>query len=54
MSDFTEYFWSRRSAERAAARLSKQGYTSEVSFARRADGSHDWLVTANWPRPTQS
>jgi hypothetical protein len=45
MAIHSEFFWSRRSAEQAGERLNrKHGFSYSVSYARRADGSHDWLL----------
>lgn len=43
---FKEWFWSKASAERAAARLAARGYETKVRYAMRADGTHDWLLEA--------
>jgi hypothetical protein len=41
----SEFFWSRPSAQKAGERLqARHGYSYSVSYARRADGSHDWLL----------
>lgn len=45
MDVHSEFFWSRNSAERAGERLKRRhGCSYKVSYARRADGSHDWLL----------
>ncbi len=41
---FSEWFWSEASALQAAKRFEKHGYTTQVAFAMRADGSSDWIV----------
>ena len=46
MAQFSEFFWSRASAERAAVRLNAKGYNCRVRYAMRADGHHDWLMEA--------
>jgi hypothetical protein len=44
----SEFFWSRRSAERVGERLQgKHSFSYTVCYARRADGSHDWLLTVS-------
>lgn len=43
---FTEWFWSERSANAAAKRLERKGYSTNVSYTMRADGSQHWLVEA--------
>jgi hypothetical protein len=43
---FSEWFWSKASAQAAAARLEKKGYSCKVRYAMDADGRHDWLVEA--------
>jgi hypothetical protein len=45
MAIHTEFFWSRQSAEVAGERLrQRHGFAYKVSYARRADWSHDWLL----------
>ena len=41
---FSEWFWSQRSAERAADRMRAKGYSARVRFALAADGRSDWLL----------
>lgn len=44
----TEFFWSRQSAEAAGRRLKlRHGFDYSVRYARRADGSHDWLLAVS-------
>ena len=43
---FSEWFWSKGSAQEAAARLEKKGYSCKVRYTMAADGRHDWLVEA--------
>lgn len=43
---FSEWFWSEKSAKCAADRLVKKGYKCEVKYAMAADGRHDWLLIA--------
>lgn len=40
----SEWFWSEKSASKAAARLGRNGYKTNVRYAMRAKGSHDWLL----------
>jgi hypothetical protein len=43
---YSEFFWSRKSAERAGERLkARHGFSYSVRFSRRADLGHDWLLT---------
>lgn len=39
-----EWFWSKSSAQSAAARIDRKGYQTEVSYSMAADGRHDWQV----------
>lgn len=44
---YSEWFWSKASAERHAANLARKHpgvYNCKIRYAMRADGSHDWLV----------
>lgn len=45
MQIFKEWFWSKASAQAAAARMERKGFTASVRYAMRANGSHDWLLT---------
>lgn len=44
MKVHSEWFWSEQSAKGAATRMEKKGYSTNVRYAMRADGSHDWLL----------
>lgn len=46
MKLFSEWFWSEASANAAAKRLQIKGYRTNVRYAMRANGTHDWLVEA--------
>jgi len=43
---FSEWFWSQASAQRAADRMSRKGYSCAVRYAMRADGRCGWLMEA--------
>lgn len=45
MKVHSEWFWSESSAKTAGERLArKHGYSFNVGYQMRADGSHDWLL----------
>lgn len=45
MKVHSDWFWTKGSANDAGRRLSKKhGYSFEVTYAMRADGTHDWLL----------
>jgi hypothetical protein len=40
----SEWYWSEGSAKRAADRLQKKGYQTNVRIGMAADGRSDWLL----------
>lgn len=40
----SEFYGSEAEANKAAAHLKRQGYSTKVSYSARADGTHDWLL----------
>ena len=41
---FKEWFGSEASAQKAAQRLHRMGYSTNVRYARAADGRSDWML----------
>jgi hypothetical protein len=44
MKVHSEWFWSEGSANKAAERMQKKGYRTNVNYAMDASGRHDWLL----------
>lgn len=43
---FSEWFWSKASAEACAARLRTMGFEARARYAMAADGDNGWLAEA--------